>query len=220
MDQLHKQIFISLLTNAPWDVVWACFRSRVGPTTGAWLLVRFNTPSFHLFSAHFLTTLCIQSIPHLIVLHISWCYCGHTIDDLGIHLLCFPCKNEHTATHDTFQDTIVVIASKTGIHVQTKVFHFFPCYTWKRTNIVITRNNFQTLTNIVIANPTHTNLVQHNSITTAHAGTVATQDKARSYTEWTPRNDFIPLAMETYNCFHFCFDSFLTSCVHACRTCH
>jgi hypothetical protein len=26
------------------------------------------------------------------------------------------------------------------------------------------------------------------------------------------RHDFIPLAMETYGCFHFCFDSFLTVC--------
>ncbi len=137
----------------------------------------------------------------------------------GYPFVMFPMQ-ERIATHDTFQDTIVVIASKSGIHVQTKVFHFFPCHTRKWIDIVITRDNFQTLTNIVIADPTCTNLVQHTSITTAHAGTIAVQNKARSYTKWTSRNDFIPLAMETYNCLHFCFDYFLTSCVHACRTCH
>jgi len=35
-----------------------------------------------------------------------------------------------------------------------------------------------------------------------------------------PKDDFIPLAIETYGCFHLCFESFLTSCVHACIACH
>jgi hypothetical protein len=35
-----------------------------------------------------------------------------------------------------------------------------------------------------------------------------------------PGNDFIPLAIETYSCFHPRFDSILSSCVHATITCH
>jgi len=48
-----------------------------------------------------------------------------------------------------------------------------------------------------------------------HATIVAVQDKAQSYIEQAPWNDFIPLAIETYNCFHLHFDPFLISCVHA-----
>ncbi len=77
-------------------------RSYLGPEIGAWLLVRVNTPSFHLSSTHFLTTLYICfSIPHPTVPHVSQRQCGHTIDDLGIYLLCCPCGNERIAAHDT-----------------------------------------------------------------------------------------------------------------------
>jgi hypothetical protein len=57
--------------------------------------------------------------------------------------------------------------------------------------------------------------VQRASTTTTHAATVTIQNKAQSFTEQTPRNDFIPLAIKTYNSVHCRFDSFLTSCVHA-----
>jgi hypothetical protein len=82
-------------------------------------------------------------------------------------------------------------------------------------DIVITRNNFQTLVSIIIINPTCTNLVQCASTMIAHVATVATQDNARSYTQQVQGNDFIPLTIETYDCFHPHFDSFFTSCLHA-----
>jgi hypothetical protein len=53
---------------------------------------------------------------------------------------------------------------------------------------------------------------------TTHATIVAIQDKAQSHIKWAPGNDFIPFAIETYDCLHPRFDSFLTSCVHACIT--
>jgi hypothetical protein len=43
--------------------------------------------------------------------------CGDTIDDLGIHLLHCSCGSEHIIAHDTFQNTIAVIASKNGAHI-------------------------------------------------------------------------------------------------------
>jgi hypothetical protein len=48
-------------------------------------------------------------------------------------------------------------------------------------DIVITKDGFQTLTDVVIANLIRKDLVQQTSTTTIHA-TIATQDKARSYT--------------------------------------
>jgi hypothetical protein len=47
-----------------------------------------------------------------------------------------------------------------------------------------------------------------------HAMVVAVQNKARSYIE-RMLDDFIPFVIETYNCLHPHFDSFLTSYVHA-----
>jgi hypothetical protein len=119
-----------------------------------------------------------------------------------------------------FKNIIVAIASESGAHLQKKVFHLFPCQTWKQIDIVITKDNFWTLTNVIIANLTHTDLVQCALTTLAHATIVAVQNKARSYTEWTLGDDFIPLTIETYDCFHPHFDSFFTSCVHACIAHH
>jgi hypothetical protein len=38
---------------------------------------------------------------------------------------------------------------------------------------------------------------------------MATQEKTMSYAEQAPSDDFIPFVIETYGCFHSCFDSFL-----------
>ncbi len=101
-----------------------------------------------------------------------------------------------------------------------KGFPPFSPHTHRRIDIVITINRFRTLGNVVIVDPTHINLVQQASMTTTHWATVATQDKEWSYTKWVLRNDFIPLAIKTYNCLHPHFGYFLSSCVHASIACH
>jgi hypothetical protein len=45
-------------------------------------------------------------------------------------------------------------------------------------DIVIIKNDFHTLANVIIVDSTHTNLVQHVSTTTPHASTVAAKGKA------------------------------------------
>jgi hypothetical protein len=72
MDQLHEQKFISLIIDVLSDVVRACFRSYASLVIRAWLLAHPSTPSFYLYSAHFLTTfhICL-GIPHPIVPHLS-----------------------------------------------------------------------------------------------------------------------------------------------------
>jgi len=67
--------------------------------------------------------------------------------------------------------------SKNGTHVQRKVSHFFPPHTHRRIDIVITKNKFRTLADVVIVNPTHINLVQQASMITTHRAIVAAQDK-------------------------------------------
>jgi hypothetical protein len=203
------------------DVVQARLHYCVGPVVRAWLLAHPITPSFYLSSAHFLVTLHIRfGIPHLTIFHISRCQFGHTIDDLGTHLLCCPCRIKHIATHDTLRNTIEVIALESGTHIQRQVSHLFPHHTQRRVDIVIIRNNFCTLADIVIVDMTCTNLVYRVSTTTTHVATVAAQDKAQSCIEQALGDDFIPLAIETYSCFHPRFDSFLIFCVHAYITRH
>ncbi len=81
----------------------AHLRSCVGPRVSTWLLVRPTTPTFHLSSTHFLTTLHTRlGLPHPIITHFSRCQCGHTISDLGAHLLWCPCGSECMIAHYTF----------------------------------------------------------------------------------------------------------------------
>jgi len=135
------------------------------------------------------------------------------MDDLSIHLLRCSCGNECIATHNRFQDIIVAIALESGIHMQ-KVFYLFPCHTWKWMDVVITRDNSWTLMDVVITNLTCIDLVQRVSTMITHVVTIVAH-KAWSYTKQTSRDDFVPLAIETYDCLHPHFDFFLTSCVHA-----
>jgi len=169
-----------------------------------------------IFSQHFIFIL----VPYPIVSHLSWCQYDHIINDLGIHLLCCLCRSEFTVAHDMLRNIIATIAWESGAHIQRVVFHIFPHHTQRWMDIVITKDNFWTLANVIIGDLIHTNLVQCALVTTVHATIVTIQNKARSYTKWTLRNDFIPLVIETYSCFHLHFDSFFTSCVHACIARH
>jgi hypothetical protein len=113
------------------------------------------------------------------------------------------------------EDIVATIVLKSGVHVQKKVFHLFPHHTYRGMDIVITRDGFQTLVDIIITDPTRTNLVQCASTTTTHVATIVAQNKTRSYIKRTPRNDFIPFAIKTYGCFHLYFYSFFIYYVHA-----
>jgi hypothetical protein len=43
---------------------------------------------------------------------------------------------------------------------------------------------------------------------TTHALIMVAHEKTQSYAKQAPGDDFIPLAIEMYECFHFHFDSF------------
>jgi hypothetical protein len=190
------QKFTSLLVDVFSNVVQTHLHSYASLPIGAWLLTHPSAPSFCLSCAHFLTAFYIHlDIPHPIIVHLSWCKCGHTINDLGIHLLHCSCGSECIAVHDALWNIITTIASKNGAHVQRKVFHLFLHHTWKWVDIVITINNFRTLANIIIVNSTCIDLVQCVSMTTMHAITIVAQNKAWSYTKRTLGNNFIPLAI-------------------------
>lgn len=74
-------------------------------------------------------------------------------------MLCCSCESERTTTHDTLQNTIAAIATKGEVHIQRQVSHFFSYHTWKRMGIVIIKDGFQTLTDVIIVDSTHIDLI-------------------------------------------------------------
>ncbi len=125
-----------------------------------WLVTRPTTPTFHLSSAHFLIELNTRlGLPHPTMAHLSWCYCGHTIDNLGTHLLRCPCGNECTTIHNTFQNIVATIALENGTHVQREVSHIFPRHIPRQVDIFITKKIICTLMDIVVVDPIRTNMV-------------------------------------------------------------
>jgi hypothetical protein len=116
-------------------------------------------------------------------------------------------------------DIVAIIASESEAHIQREAFHFFHHHTRRWMDIIMTKDNFRTLVNVVIVDSICPKLVQCTS-TTSHVVTIVAQDKAWSYIEQVLGDDFIPLAIKTYSCLCPCFDSFLISCVHVCIVCH
>jgi hypothetical protein len=100
-------------------------------------------------------------------------------------------------------------------HTYKKRFPTFSPTTFSDKLIFFTRNNFQTLIDIVIACSTYLNMVQCAMPTTTHAMIIVTQKKTRSYVECTSKDTFIPLAIKTYGCLHSRFNSFFSTCVQA-----
>jgi hypothetical protein len=100
-------------------------------------------------------------------------------------------------------------------HTYKKRFPTFSPTTFNDKLIFFTKNNLQTLIDIVIIDSTYLNMVQCAVSTTTHAMIVATQKKTRSYVEHTSKDTFIPLVVKTYGCLHSRFNSFFTTCVQA-----
>ncbi len=91
---------------------------------GTWLLIHPTTPTFHLSSTHFLTTLQTHlDLLHPIIAHFSHCQRGLAIDGLGVHLFWCLCMGEHTASHNILQDTVTTITLENVAHIQREVSH-------------------------------------------------------------------------------------------------
>jgi hypothetical protein len=149
--------------------VRTCFYSCVGSGASSWLWTCPTTPIFHLSLAHFLITLRTRlGLPHPIITHLSQCQCGHTIDNLGTHLLQCPCKSERIVAHDTFWDIVTAIILESGTHVQREASHLFLCHTWWWMDILITKDYFWTLMDIVIVDLICTDMVQQTLTMTTH----------------------------------------------------
>ncbi len=91
-----------------------------------------TSPSYHTYilfvlnSLHYNITYFPWLATNVIFAHFSCCQCGHTIDDLGIHLFWCMCGNGCITTHHTLQGIVAISALGNGTHLQKEVPHLFP----------------------------------------------------------------------------------------------
>jgi hypothetical protein len=82
---------------------------------------------------------------------------------MGIHLLCCSHGNKCTCIHDVVRDTFAIIVRNASFHMGRKKLRVFlsPMFNSfrQRIDIVFTKDDICTLTNVVIVHPTRTNLL-------------------------------------------------------------
>jgi hypothetical protein len=124
-----------------------------------------NLLNLSIIFPNFFTTLCMWRLPHSSIAHIPWCVCTNPIDLMGIHLLCCVHSNKHIRTHDGIDDTFVAIVWDVGFQVGWEQLHALPSTTFNSScrwvDIVFTKYDIHTLTNVIIVNPTWVGLLPH-----------------------------------------------------------
>jgi len=80
---------------------------------------------------------------------------------------------------------------------------------------VLTKDGICTLIDIVIANPTRTNLFPWSCATQRFVAFDATQAKEKSYHNQHPTDQFLPLSIEVFECLHKQVNVFLHNCANA-----
>jgi hypothetical protein len=74
---------------------------------------------------------------------------------------------------------------------------------------ILTKDNIRILANVVIANPTRTNLLPQSCTTQGFVASNAIQAKKMNYYNQHPTNQFLPLVIEIFDCSHKHVDLFL-----------
>jgi hypothetical protein len=152
-------------------------------------------------------------LPHPSIVNRPWFVCTHPIDPMGIHLLHCVHGNEHIGTHDAIHNIFATIAWNVGFHVGQQQLHAFLSTTFNSSrrwiDIVLIKDGICTLANIVITNPTRIDLLPQSCATQGFVASDATQANERSYCNWHPINQFLPLALEICGCLHKHVDVFL-----------
>jgi hypothetical protein len=80
---------------------------------------------------------------------------------------------------------------------------------------VLTKYGIHTLANVVIVNPTQTNLLPRSCVIQGFDAFDGVQTKKRSCCSRHPTNQFLPVAIEVFGCLHKHADVFLHDCANA-----
>jgi hypothetical protein len=216
---LHHHTFFNILFNGTYETHHAQILSYSHPGAGIWLIVWPVFLAFWLsslvFSKTFRTWL---GLSHPSIVSISMCV--HTSHQpMGIHFLCCVHGNECTGTHDAIHDTFAAIAWDVGFHVGWEQLHALPSTTFnsscRQVDIVLTKNGIRTLVDVVIVDPTRVDLLPRSCAIEGFVAFDVTQAKERSYHNWHPNDQFLPLAVEVFDCLHKHVDVFLHNYANA-----
>jgi hypothetical protein len=90
-------------------------------------------------------------------------------------------------------------------------FHF----SRRQVDIVLTKDGICFLANVVIVDPTSTDLLCQCCATWGFATSKTTQAKKKSYRNQHPIDHFLPLAIEVFGCLNKHFNVFLHNCANA-----
>ncbi len=74
---------------------------------------------------------------------------------------------------------------------------------------MLTKNGIRTLVDVIITNPTRTNLLPQSYMIQKFAAYDVAQAKERNCLNWHPTNQFLPLKIEVFGCLHKHVDVFL-----------
>jgi len=158
-------------------------------------------------------------LPHPSIIGIPWCVCTHPIDPMDIHFLCYVHGNKRIGTHDAICDTFIVIARDVGFHVWQEQLHVLPSSTFNSfrqwVDIVFTKDGVCTLAKVVIANPTWANLFFRFCTIQGFVTINVVQAKEKSYCNWHPIDQILPLAIEVFGYLHKHVNVRLHNCANA-----
>jgi len=166
-NSISKHLHYHTLSNMFFDETSKAHRVQIlscsGLGAGAWFITWLIFQTFWLFSLIF----CIDfhtrlGLPHPLIACIPWCVCTHLMDLMGINFLCYVHGNEHIGTYDVIFNTFVVIVQDACFHMGWKQLHALLSTTFNSScwwiNIVLTKDDIYTLADVVIINPTRTDL--------------------------------------------------------------
>jgi hypothetical protein len=135
---------------------------------GTWHIVQLVFPAFWLSSLIFSISFQMWlRLPHLSIVS-AIDVCAHI--PLTLHVCtCCAYGNERTWTHDAVWNTFSTIMQDVDFHVRWEQLHALPSTTlnssYQRIDSVFTKDEIHTLANVVIANPTHVDLLLWSCIT-------------------------------------------------------
>ncbi len=123
------------------------------------------------------------------------CMCTHLIDPRSIYLLCCAYGNEHIRTHDAICNTFAIIVRDVGFHLRREQLHallskMFNSY--RRIDIVFTKDDIHTFIDVVIVNPTRADLLPVSCATQRFVIFNVTQAKKQSYRNRHPVDQLLP----------------------------
>ncbi len=132
--------------------------------------------------------------------------CTRLIDPMGIHFLCCAYGIKHMKTHDEVHNTFVAIAWNVNFPMGWKQLHVFPSTMFnsshQQVNIVLTKDEFLTLVDVVITNPMNVNLFPWSCTTQKFVTLDVASAKERNYCDLHPINQFLLLAIQVFKCLH------------------